>query len=193
MSTPPISPCGRAAARPDRHPGADGPGPCGSFGDGRGEQGEGRGGEHGGAEALCGAGGEQLPALLGESACQGGGGEEAEADEEHQLAAVQVGGPPAEEHEPGERDRVGVEHPLEPGGAQPQVRAHGGECDVDDGHVEDDEELADAGGEHHRPGAGSGTAGTACGRRDVNHGVILAAAPHPVHRFPDRTGLGPAA
>ena len=83
----------------------------------------------------------------------------AEPHEEHPLAPEQVAGPPAEQHEPGERDRVGVDHPLQPGGAEPQVRSHGRQGDIDDGDVEDDEELSGAGGGHDEPGGRRGLAG----------------------------------
>lgn len=181
MRTPPTSPPAAPPAGADGRPGGYGPRPRRSGGDGRGQDGEGRGGQYGGAETLHTTGGEQLPALLRETAGEGRGGEDTEPGEEHPLAPEDVGGPAAQEHETGEGDRVGVEDPLETDGAQAQVGAHRRQCDVDDRDVEYDEELPGARGEDDGPRTGRPRAAAGLARvigicvcigdcRDLGHG-----------------------
>ena len=83
-------------------------------------------------------------ARVGERAPERGQREQRGADEEHAAAAEQVGRAPAEHQEAGERQRVGVDHPLQAGGREMQPGAHRRQRDVDDRDVEDDHELGQA-------------------------------------------------
>jgi hypothetical protein len=94
--------------------------------------------------ALGGAGRDQLPGALRKPAQETEQGESGEPEQEHPLAPEQIGRPTAQHQEPGERERVGVDHPLLAGGRHVKRRAHLRQCDVDDRHVEDDHELSDA-------------------------------------------------
>lgn len=141
----------RAAARADRRPRTDRPGPLGPLGKGRGEDRQRGGRQHGRADALHGPGRDQHPGVLREPARETGGGEEREPDQEDPLAPEEVGGPAAQQQESGEGQRVGVDHPLQPGLAEVQIGAHGRQRHVHHGHVEDDEELPGADREQHRP------------------------------------------
>ncbi len=73
-------------------------------------------------------------------------------DEEHSPAAEQVGRAAAQHQESGERQRVGVDHPLQAGGREVQAVAHRRQRDVDHGDVEDDHELREQHDEQQRPG-----------------------------------------
>lgn len=64
-----------------------------AFREGRREQGEGRGGHHRGADALPGAGRQDLPLGLGEAGGRRGEGEGAETDEEQAATSEQVADP----------------------------------------------------------------------------------------------------
>ena len=66
------------------------------------------------------------------------------ASDEHPALAEVVGGAPAEHQEAGERDRVGVDDPLQLGRGEAEARLDRGQRDVDDAQVEDDHELRDA-------------------------------------------------
>ena len=70
--------------------------------------------------------------------------------DEHAPASEQVGGAAAEHQEAGERDRVGVDDPLQAGGREVQAVAHRRQRHVDDGDVEDDHELGQADDEQQR-------------------------------------------
>ena len=90
-----------------------------------------------------------------------------EPDQEHPLAAVEVPGPPAEQHEPGEGDGVRVDHPLQARRAHAQVGPHRRQRHVHDGHVEHDQELAGARERAHQPprcGFRGGAGGVGPGR-----------------------------
>ena len=65
------------------------------------------------------------------------------SDERPALAEV-VGGAAAEHQEAGERDRVGVDDPLQVGRGEAEARLDRGQRDVDDAQVEDDHELRHA-------------------------------------------------
>ena len=72
--------------------------------------------------------------------------EQREADEEHPAAAEQVAHPAAQQQQAAERERVGVDDPLEAVGGEVEIGLDGRERDVHDRDVEDDHELRD--GEH---------------------------------------------
>ena len=56
----------------------------------------------------------------------------------------EVGHAPRQHQQPAEGQRVGAEHPLQPGRGDAEVVADGGQRDRDDRGVEDDDELRDA-------------------------------------------------
>ncbi len=70
--------------------------------------------DHRAAETLDQARDDQHGARVGQTAGERGEREEHEAEDEDAAAAEQVGGAAAEEQEPGEGHRVGVDHPLQP-------------------------------------------------------------------------------
>ena len=65
------------------------------------------------AEALHGAGGDQQHLGVGEPAGERGEREQRQPEDEHAPAPKQVSGAAAEQQEAGERDRVGVDDPLQ--------------------------------------------------------------------------------
>src|SRR3954453_21823595 len=67
--------------------------------------------------------------------------EDDEADHEELAAAQEVGQAAAEQQEAAEGERVGVDHPGEVVLGEVQRAPDGGQRDVDDGGVEDDDEL----------------------------------------------------
>jgi len=78
---------------------------------------------------------------LGEPAGQRGAGEEDQAGDEHAPAAEQVRHAPAQQQEPAEGERVGVDDPRQVVGREVQRVTDAREGDVDDRSVEDDDEL----------------------------------------------------
>jgi hypothetical protein len=134
----------RGAARRGRRPHAQRPAAFVRLGEPGGEQAQRRGSKYRTANALGGAGRDQLPGALRKPAQETEQGESGEPEQEHPLAPEQIGRPTAQHQEPGERERVGVDHPLLAGGRHVKRRAHLRQCDVDDRHVEDDHELSDA-------------------------------------------------
>ena len=128
-------------------------GALGGLGERRGEQGERGRGEHRGEHALERAGAdEQLEALRG-AAERGCTGEAEQAGDERPLAAEQVGDPAAEQQQAAERERVGGDDPLAVVVGEPEVLLGGGERDVDDRHVEHDQQLGDADDDEDQPAA----------------------------------------
>ena len=80
----------------------------------------------------------------GEAGEQRGHGEHDDADEEDAAAPQHVGGPPAEQQEAAEHERVGADHPLQVLLGEPEVDLDGRQRDVHDRDVEDHHELHDA-------------------------------------------------
>ena len=75
------------------------------------------------------------------------------------AAPVEVGEPPGEDEEAGERERVRAQDPLEVGGRDVEAALDRRQRDRDDRRVEDDDELRDAQQRDHRgPGAGAAIA-----------------------------------
>jgi hypothetical protein len=64
--------------------------------------------------------------------------------DERPALAEQVGGAPAEHQKAGERDRVGVDDPLQVGVGEAEALVDRRQRDVDDRDVEDDHELRQA-------------------------------------------------
>ena len=135
--------------RPDGDGGA-GDGPEDPEGDpavaaleGLGDQRE-RGGEHHRpADPLHGAGEVEHQRGVGEPADGGGAGEHHEAGREHQPAPEQVGERSGRQQEGGERQRVGVDDPLQVGEGGVQFALDRGQRDVHDGDVEQQHEDRD--------------------------------------------------
>ncbi len=123
------------------------PVPRGLVGCAGGEQGQHARRGHGGADALEGAGDDQLARGLREPAEQGEEREDAQPELEHAEAAADVAEATAEQEEPAEGERVGVEHPGQRGRAEAEVGVDARERDVHHGDVQHQHEL---GHEHDR-------------------------------------------
>jgi hypothetical protein len=94
-------------------------------------------------------------------------GEDGEAGDERAPSAEHVAEAAAEQQQPTERERVGVEHPGERRRREAEVGSDIGQGDVHDGHVENQHQLhrEDQGQAHRRA-----TAGTV---NLLGHGVFL--------------------
>ena len=141
---------GRTAGAGDGTPDADGLGQP-DAGEGGDDDGEGGRRQEGAADALHGPGRGEPGRVLGQAADQAGHGEQPQPEQVDPAAPEQVGGPAAEQQEAGEGEHVGVDHPLQPGGAVVQVPPDGGKGHVDDGHIEHDHELGHAGNGQDHP------------------------------------------
>ena len=95
-----------------------------------GDQRQGGGRQQRGAEALDGTRGDQPDVVLGEPACKRGAREQDQAGDEHAPAAEQVGHAPAEQQEPAEGERVGVDDPRQVVLGEVQRSADRGQRDV---------------------------------------------------------------
>ena len=104
--------------------------------------------------------------VVGEAAEQRGDGEDAEADHEHPPPPEQVGERAGRQQQRGERQRVGVDDPLQVGEAGVQVALDVGQRDVHDRDVEQQHEGRHADGDQ-RPAL------------TVAHGARRAAEPAP--------------
>ena len=78
-------------------------------------------------------------------------GEAADAGEEDPAASEAVAERAAEQDERGERQRVGVDHPLQAGGAGAEVGTDRGQRDRDDRGVEEGHARPQNGGEQDPP------------------------------------------
>ena len=99
------------------------------------------GGDDRGAGALDRAGRQQPGLGGGEPAGQRGGGEQQQPGDEHLAAAEQVPGPAAEQQQPAEGQRVGVDHPFQAGAGEAERALDVRQRDVDDGRVEHHHQL----------------------------------------------------
>jgi hypothetical protein len=133
-----------AAGRAHRAPYRERAVALGALAEGRGEDGERRRRHDRAAQTLERAGDDQLALALGQTAGQGRGGEQQEPEEQDLLVPEQVRRAPAEQEEAGERDRVGVDDPLQVDDREAEVIADRRQRDVHDRHVEDDHELREA-------------------------------------------------
>ena len=96
--------------------------------------------------------GDQDRGARRQAAGQRAAAEDDEPGEDDSLVAAKVADRSAGEHQRGEGEGVAVDDPLKPADARPDARADTRQGDVDDRHVEEDEEVPDA---HHRQhGAG---------------------------------------
>ena len=136
----------RAADGGQRAPDAERDVALAAGGERDGQQRERRGRQQRGADALDGADRDEHLRRGREAAGQRGGREQAEPGEEDAAAAEQVARPAAEQQQAAERERVGVDDPLEAVGGEPEIGLDRGQGDVHDRDVEDDHELRD--GEH---------------------------------------------
>lgn len=120
-----------AEARPQ----ADGPGPVGGVEGGLDDR-QRTGSEQRPADALEHAGRDEDADVRGQPANQRRGGEPHHADDEDPPAPEAVAERAAEQDQPGQREHVAVDGPLERGEARVQVTADGRQGDVDDRRVQ---------------------------------------------------------
>ncbi len=85
-----------------------------------------------------------MPTFTDGAADGRGDREAAGADDEHPLAADDVGDAPAEQQQRPERQRVGGDDPLAGAVGEAEIGLRGRQRDVHDGRVEHDHELRDA-------------------------------------------------
>ncbi len=111
----------------------------------RGRRHEGRG------QALTGAGRDQLGGIAGEAAEYRRAGEQGKTGQEDPPARQQVGDAAAEQQASAGHHQVGGDQPLQVAAAQVQGLTDRGQRGVDDGDVEDDEDLRGQGDGQHRP------------------------------------------
>ena len=104
---------GRTAGARDRAPDPERLVALGAVLEGRRDDREGGGGEDRGAEALHGAGGDQLPLAGSQPPEEGGDREEHQPEHEHPAPSQQVGEASAQQQEPAEGEDVGIDHPGE--------------------------------------------------------------------------------
>ena len=146
----------RAAADGDEDVGAHGLGPLegvGKLGDDDGH--DDRGGERA-ADALDEAGDHEHALVLGCTADDGGHGEEADAGEEHLLAADEVTQAAGQEEEAAEGDEVGVDDPGQAGLGEVEALLYVGQGHVHDGAVEGVHEHGQADDDQGYPAAAVG-------------------------------------
>ena len=93
-----------------------------------------------GPDPLEGAGADQRLVRPGEPAEKRSEREQTHADHEDPPPPEQVGGPPAEQEQAGERERIGAHHPLQPSRREAEILLDRGESDGHDRRVEDDHE-----------------------------------------------------
>ena len=105
------------------------------------------------AHALQRASGDQRLDVGRDRAQQRGDREPGDADDEHPPPPVAIAERPAEQQEPGERQRVGVDRPLQPVERGVEIAPDGRQRDVDDGRVEERDARAEHGREQHPPAA----------------------------------------
>ena len=110
----------------------------------RGDDRQRRGGHERAAEALNPAGDDQHLLGLRATARQRRQPEQDQRGHEHTPLSEPVRGAATEHQEPRERDRVGVDHPLEIGRGEVEGRLDRRQRHVDDAQVEDHHELRDA-------------------------------------------------
>jgi hypothetical protein len=100
-----------------------------------------RGGEHDRAtDSLSGTGDDEEDGTRRQRAQEGGEGEQAEPDAEHQPPSEQIGQCPCGQEQRGEGESVGVDHPLDLREARLELLGHARERHVDDRDVEQEHE-----------------------------------------------------
>ena len=136
---------GGAARSAHRTPDADGAVAGRALGEGGGEDRQRRGGDHRAAETLDRPSGDQHALAARQPAGQRGEREQHQTGDEHSPAPEQIGGAAAQQQEARERDRVGVDDPLQVLLGEVQAPADRGQRNVDDLDVENHHELRQAG------------------------------------------------
>jgi hypothetical protein len=131
----------RAAGAGDRAPDAQRPVALGAVAEGGRDDRERRRRDDRGAEALGGAGGDQLALGRREPGEQRGDPDQQQAGHEDAPATEQVGGAAAEQEEAAEGEDIGVDDPGQVFLGEVERPADRGQRDVDDRGVEDDDEL----------------------------------------------------
>lgn len=143
-------------------PGGHRPSVRGGLGEGRPQNGHGRGCGEGGARTLREAGGEQGPRSRGEQRGEGRGGEHEQPGGEGATPAEAVGDAAAEEEEPGEGQPVGGAEKDQVGAVEGEVVAYPGQRYDERGEREEQRHLDDA--EQCEGGAGRGPGRGGLGR-----------------------------
>src|SRR5438128_8248376 len=106
---------------------------------------------HRAADALDEAGGDQHRLAEREAAEKRRGGEQRETREEDPLATDEVADAAGEQEQAAERNQVRVDHPGEAGLGETEVTLDGRKRDVDDGHVDHDQQKACAKHQQRKP------------------------------------------
>ena len=101
----------------------------------------------------------------GKSASQRREREQDDAGDEHPAAAKNVSGPPTEQEQPAERQRIGVDHPLQARAGEAERPLDVREGDVDDGGIQHHHQLC--GGDDQQ---GQAQTALAAGRRRAGRG-----------------------
>jgi hypothetical protein len=115
--------------------------------------------------------------------------EQGHAEQEHPPPSGEVGDPAHEQGEPGGAEREGGGDPLQVGEAEADVRADGGQGDVEDGEVDGEGEAR--GEQHGEGGALPGRWGESGHPGDA--ALVPAGQPHPRVPVTGRDRLGVAA
>ncbi len=115
------------------------------------EQRERRREHRGRADALHRAGRDQRAGVGGDTADEGRRREQGQAGDVDPPVPDEVGDRPGAEHESGQDQRVRVDDPLQRPERRLEVLGHVGEGDVDDRHVDQQHERAEAHGDQRQP------------------------------------------
>ena len=137
----------------DRAPHPDGPGPGRGVRVGRGDDRQGDRRQHGPADRLQPAAGDEPDGRGGQRAQGGGGGEQDQSGHEDPFAPEPVRHGAGGEQEGGDHEGVGVHHPLQLGRRGAQARADHRQGDVDEDRVHRGDEQRGAAGRQDEAGA----------------------------------------
>ena len=120
-----------------------------------GKQGDDHGQDHrgagGAADPLDEAGRDQHRLVEGEAAEHRGADEDTEPVQVDPLSAGQVAQAAGQQQQPSEGDQVGVDHPRQAGLGEAQIALDRGHGDVDDRHVDHDQEKSGAEDRQRQP------------------------------------------
>jgi hypothetical protein len=145
---------GRQGRAADPRPQPDRPRAIAGVREGMADHGERAGEQERRAYALQDAEADQRGGARRHRAAQRGDAEQRQPPEHDALVATDVANHAGAEHQAGQRDRVAVDDPLQAADARVQPRADLRQRDVDDRHVEQDQEVPDAHDDQHDPGRG---------------------------------------
>ena len=135
---------GRRAQTAERAPDSERAVAGGALLERRGDDRQARGRDDGPAEPLDGTRDQEHGGRAGEGADERRGGEECCTGDEDSAAPEQIRRPAAQKQESRKGDRVGIDHPLEPGGGETEPVADRRQRDVHDRDVQDHHELRQA-------------------------------------------------